>query len=102
MLNLFVDFLTFLLAAGVPQNLIICTEKECTWNENDLLAHEKKVYDFFAKVPKNKNYWQVLEEENYPNGYLHIDEKFCQKKGCKHRFTEETKENFIKLFSRFF
>jgi hypothetical protein len=96
--------LTFCLAAGVPQNLIVFGEKECTWNEDDLIKHEEKVNEFLAKVPKDKDYWTVMQEQGLPNGFLHIEEDiYCQKKkkfGCKHKFTQETEEDYVNLMFR--
>jgi CRISPR/Cas system-associated endonuclease/helicase Cas3 len=92
--------LTFCLAAGVPQNLIVFGEKECTWNEDDLIKHEEKVNEFLAKVPKDKDYWTVMQEQNLPNAFLHIHEKLCKKEGCKHKFTKETEEDYVNLMFR--
>ena len=64
------------------------------------LKHVKELEEK-KKVPMD--YWNVLEEEARPSGYLHIDFQCCQRlsKGCEHRFTDKTQEEYKKLLFSF-
>jgi len=82
-------------SGGIPQNFIWFGQKECTWNQADIVAHEKKISDLVKRAEiLHKDYYQVLDEENYPPNYMEMDTRLCTTSNCGHRFTDSTKENY--------
>jgi len=81
----------------LPENFLFEGRKECKWEEDDLVAHEKKVNEFLQRVNQDENkrdYFDILDQEKdkYGAGFLHISPQSCLTPDCEHRFTTRTIE----------
>jgi hypothetical protein len=87
--------------ADIPENLIVFGSKECIWKEKDLKEHERKVNEFLQKVDKDRNYYDILREEKLSYSWFHIDDIYCQKGNCKHKFDDDIQSNYLNLLMTF-
>jgi len=94
----------------VLRSVIYFGGKECEWDEQILLDHEKRVNDLLSGLPDNEDYWDYLKKKLNANKedshnlieVLHISPDKCKKGAqCKHRFTEETIKTYAEILNNF-
>jgi hypothetical protein len=86
---------------GVPENFILCAEKECEWDECQLSEHDAKVDQFLHSVPADENYWDHFKKEDGHSSWLHYDRSWCLNdlQGCQHNFTESTTKAYAQFLT---
>jgi hypothetical protein len=83
-------------AFNVPENLIAFGAKECEWDEKTLLEHEAQLNKFLQSLGENENYY-----ESTKSVVMHVPSDRCIRPDCQHLFTEEAKQNYMRLLQHF-